>query len=280
MALTTLRFPTNDDKLHQHYVNFFIGDQYRLKANANTGKLKALGGVTKNTARTVITLPLPADLATSYKSNYSTESLGAAGFAAAAGGEKLLSELKGTDVKEVEAARQQQQNQKGNNPAEATAAGKGLALSQFVQGTSLFGGGVQGAFAAGGIARNPHQAVLFDGVDLRSHSFSYKLVAKNQEESIALRDVIDQFKYYMSPSYTQDTAGHFFNYPNVFNIEYSDGLKLHNIGSSVLTSFDVNYHGEGTPLYFDDGSPFSVNLTMAFQELQIVTREDIRKRGM
>jgi hypothetical protein len=150
---------------------------------------------------------------------------------------------------------------------------------------SLAAGGLAGAAAGAtvveslglkaGLALNPHLAVLFKGVGLRTFAFQYKFVARNQKESNQLRDIIKRLNYHMHPDYF---AGNFaFKYPDEFRIEFSQNRKdwLFNLKDCVMTDMTVNYNGEGMPLFFEDvGGPVSIDISMSFQETKIFTKRD------
>ena len=149
----------------------------------------------------------------------------------------------------------------------------------------LAAGGLAGAAAGAtvaeslglkaGLAVNPHLAVLFKGVGLRTFAFQYKFVARNQQESNQLRDIIKKLNYHMHPDYF---AGNFaFKYPDEFRIEFSQNRKdwLFNLKDCVMTDMTVNYNGEGMPLFFEDvGGPVSIDISMSFQETKIFTKRD------
>ena len=88
---------------------------------------------------------------------------------------------------------------------------------------------------------NPHQAVIFQGVGFKEHSFSYKFVARNEQESRQIQAICTVFRYHMLPSYANE--GLAFNYPHEFEIEFSDVVApfLYRIGTCVLKSFNVTY---------------------------------------
>lgn len=161
----------------------------------------------------------------------------------------------------------------------ASSIGKKMGIS------ALGAGGLAGAAAGAtvveslglkaGLAVNPHLAVLFKGVGLRTFAFQYKFVARNQQESNQLRDIIKKLNYHMHPDYF---AGNFaFKYPDEFRIEFSQNRKewLFNIKDCVMTDMTVNYNGEGMPLFFEDvGGPVSIDISMSFQETKIFTKRD------
>lgn len=134
---------------------------------------------------------------------------------------------------------------------------------------------LQGALYGKGIARNPHAAQLFSGVNFRTHNFSYTFSPKSKDESNELYKIIKWFKWASSPSF-RDAKSQFFNYPNSFDIDFNNEDYLFSIGECNLTSFSVDYHGQGTPLYFKDTkAPVQVTMNMSFTEVKIVTKDSI-----
>lgn len=192
-----------------------------------------------------IMLPMPPDLSTKYGANYNTSAQGGALSAAIQTGASLVD-------------------------GEGASAFMGaLRIASEGLGT----GGEIGQ-AALGRAANPFQAVFFQNPELRTHSFSYTLSAQNVAESDTIRNIIKEFKTAMLPTFAGNKT--FFNYPKVFEIEFRFDNYLFEIGTSVLTSFDVSYHAENTPSYFDiTKAPTAVKISMSFQETNILTADDV-----
>ena len=80
---------------------------------------------------------------------------------------------------------------------------------------------------------------------------------------------------------------HYFDYPNLFDVDFHYDKYLYNMGPSVCNSIDVQYHAEGQPLYFDvpkelgenevgEKAPVSINLTMNLTEIFVITKEGIK----
>jgi len=254
----------------------------------------------KNVGR-VFVLPIPGQLAVGSKMDYESKGIGA--FGALAAGRGVTSGA----MDDISGLISNKFNQVANKIGTASTVGAktdvaldeimgegqtltaaGLAVGATVAGTklgklgvgALAGAATGGALIEGhglkaGLAVNPHLAVLFKGVGLRSFGFQYKFVARNQQESIRLRDMIRALQYHMHPDYF---AGNFaFRYPDEFRIEFSENRKdwLFDIKDCVLTDMNINYNGEGMPLFFDDvGGPVSVDIQMTFQETQILTKRD------
>ncbi|NBR25018.1 MAG: hypothetical protein EBU08_14835 [Micrococcales bacterium] len=163
-------------------------------------------------------------------------------------------------------------------------------------------GGVGKAILAnsGGVAANPHRVVLFEGVGFRDHSFSYQFTPKSYSEAETLRQIIRAFKYHSAPGFASSvsvktsnlnagigdlnnkTPGKFFfKYPEFFTIEFHHKDHLFEIAPSVLTRFSVDYHPLNTPAYArEEGgppTPVQINISMSFQETEIVTKEAVDK---
>lgn len=245
-------------------------------------------------------LPIPASLQTGYNANYdSTSELGAAGNLAKAAAEAFertdrafVEDLKSA----VEKANISNEDLKGTlgqmgmSVVEGTDISTlvGTILGQAAAGTAGAGIGAAAGAAAGnigrgalvglGVARNPHLANIFQGVNFKTHSFQYKLIARSKKESDAIRDLIRNFKYHMAPSYKAGFNDHIFEYPSKFEIQMRAGDYLFEFGESVLTAFNVNYTGEGGPAFFEQtNAPYAVTIDLSFTETSIVTKKEIRQ---
>lgn len=275
-----ITFPS--DLTNEHYMIFSVMNRNREKRSS---------AVTETAIRNIV-LPVPNNLQATYGAQYENEGLGALG-AAAAG--RLSSAQLGqgaSDIGELIKSKFGAATgsiKSGDNdgmlkaaaivaPLAATAAATGGAGSVAGALTALGTGGsvLSGVSVDEGLAINPHMAVLFKGVDMREHSFTYKFIARNNQESETLQKLIAVLKYHMHPGYTAGTLA--FEYPDEFEISFADTIasNLYKIGTSVLKSLTVNYNGEGIPLFFEGtGQPVSIEITMAFQETKIITRGDM-----
>jgi hypothetical protein len=73
-------------------------------------------------------------------------------------------------------------------------------------------------------------------------------------------------------------SGMFFIPPSLFNVEFMFGPEenqyLPRYGDCVLKDIDVNYAPNGFATH-NDGSPVQIQLTLTFQEIEIITKEKI-----
>jgi hypothetical protein len=225
----------------------------------------------------MVTLPIPTDLSTGYGVQYSQVGLGVLG------GKAQEFYREGGDVSSaVEKFKVSEAGELLGEQAKAIGASIAPDVAAIIGG--VFGGlagasvgaaasGVaRGALSGAGIAVNPHMAVLFEGVNFRTHSFNYKFSPRSADESKILKEIIFFFKMSMHP--TKDGLA-FFNYPDEFEINFSHPDYLFNIGNSVLSSFNVNYQPDGGSHYHVNGAPVSLGLSLNFTEIEINTKEEI-----
>ena len=246
----------------------FTTDNLRTSSKANTKKFHN------------IFLPMPPQLQTSYGVNYQNAEIGGGGAAMLSAGGAVF----GTIGEAINA------DSIGGGFSKLVEAGSAF-IGKIAEG-GLSGAGevlknataraiaesdnpvIRGALSTQNVAANPYQAVFFTSPNFRTHSFAYTLFAKNESESETIRQIVRAFKKAMLPSITENTL--FFRYPKVFEISFRHDDHLFEIGTSVMTQFDVNYHGEGTPAYFDNTkAPTNVQISMSFQEVNILTSEDV-----
>jgi hypothetical protein len=126
-----------------------------------------------------IFLPIPYGLRTAYNANWGQTELGVIGGEAVQqikNGNMDLNELAGAAGAKV------MQN-------------IGTSLSEYV---GIDANKITSAALKGII--NPNYALIFMGSEFRSFNFSYKLIARNAEESNQILNIVRALKYYMSPS--------------------------------------------------------------------------------
>ena len=128
---------------------------------------------------------------------------------------------------------------------------------------------------------NPNMELLFNGVTLRSFSFSFDLAPRDERESDTIKRMLRIFKQNMQAKKSSDggnTSGLFLRSPNVFQLNYKTGRRnhnfLHKFKPMALLNMAVNYTGAGTYATYDDTTPVHMKLDLSFQELNPVYQED------
>jgi hypothetical protein len=136
------------------------------------------------------------------------------------------------------------------------------------------------ALATQGLALNPQEQLLFDGITFRTYQLAFTFTPYSRQEARTVREIIKQFRLYAAPQIKEGAAGMFFIPPATFNLTFKfngkDNENLSKVGESVITSIDVNYTPNGFSAH-SDGAPVQTTLTLQFKELQLVDRTQISK---
>jgi hypothetical protein len=120
---------------------------------------------------------------------------------------------------------------------------------------------------------NPHPSVFFKGLPMRQFSFLWKLVPIEATDAANLKKMIDVIKWNILP----DLAGDFLTYPNLLQISVEGkGAGRYGVFKKMFVeAFSVNYTGEGTSAFFDDGAPVSIIMSMQLRESEMFIRKDV-----
>ena len=185
------------------------------------------------------------------------------------------------------AALQAVRNEAGKiTSAAGTGTGQGALVAGFAglaTKNALGQGGDAGTYLSrsGGITFNQNVELLFTGVDLRTaFGFNFDMVPRSAEEAKAIKDIIRILKLAMSPSKGNTGAGQglFITAPRVFNVLYKSGSKdhpfLNRFKTCALQSMSVNFTPDGTYTTYADATPVHIQMTLQFQELTPIFRED------
>lgn len=123
---------------------------------------------------------------------------------------------------------------------------------------------------------NPHMSTIFQGVNIRTHQFSWRLSPRNQDETKAITKIDKMFQYNLHPKMSDNTFS--LDYPNQLYIDFFPKSEDFNykVRKSVITSYVLNNAATGMPAWFGQtNAPTDYELTVALQEVDIVTRNEL-----
>jgi hypothetical protein len=266
-----------------HYVKFSIRQVEPTQPLTNAGisstiqsvgaTLAKVGAVNYNPNTTTIAdticLYMPDTLTSSYNASYDELS--------------LTSEL-GTFGKGVQAFTALKDVFTDQNKGAITSADPFITNILTQLGSNLVGahGASDAAIQQQGYAINPQMQMIFRGMDFRQFQLSFLFTPSSSNEAATVNQIITTFKYHFSPSVLSASNainGMFFVPPAIFNLQFmfnaSENLYLPKYGDCVLRDIDVNYAPNGFAAH-NDGAPVQTQLTMTFQEIEIVTKEKIK----
>ena len=251
------------------------GDTVKL---AKSKKARSTGlAANSNPTRRItdsVALYLPPSVQDSTVAAYNTDATGALGFAAA-GGMDILRKFNQNDMAGASSAL--------INLAKGFLGNAGL--KGLAEVADTFSGGSGGAGLINKFfsqADNPYLEVLFDKMNLRNFSYTFTLAPKNTDERDDIQRIIQLFRFHMSPEVISEN-NRFLRLPSEFDIHYmyqhksgqaSENDYYNKIATCVMTGCDVDYTPDGVNS-FDDGSPTKMTMTLAFTELEMLTKEKV-----
>jgi hypothetical protein len=261
-----LKFPEKLSAEHQDVIKFtMVKFRPRNVSNENANLNPVQGRQGKQTSIGSVTLPIPAGISDNNSVTWNSDELDPFKAMGVDIAQSAIFQGIGAGANSAVAAGQNI----ANNSSDAGAA-LGNKFVEAATGTSNLLSRTRGAII------NPNMELLFQGPSLRPFSFTFKLAARNEEESRIIRSIIRFFKQGMSPIRTE--ANLFLKAPHTFQIQYLHLGKQHNylnkFKECALQSFSVNYAPEGQYATFYTGAMVSYEITMQFQELEPVFNND------
>lgn len=157
-----------------------------------------------------------------------------------------------------------------------------------------------GVGEAFGSVLNPFVALSFQGVDLKTHSFSWNLAPKTRRESEILNEIIKHIKKNAAPEYenvatvsnknssaaTSNAINRvasrlLIKYPSMVDIWFTgvDPFYYYYFKRCMINSVAINFSPSGPPAILSGGKPAFVQLNMTLTETQIHTRNDYENLG-
>lgn len=220
-----------------------------------------------NTVRidTAIALYMPPGISTSYQSNWQTTELGAAG--------AIIDAFTGIgDLSNFQTYQDIWNTGKAVAPEylAMTAAAVASALTPFnVKDAATF---------YRQSVLNPYVEVIFNGVNNRTFSFTFKFIPRSQEEQLVVKDIIDTLKFHRAPEKKISGVNSIWSFPSTFDISFlkKNGQVnewIFKISTCAMTDLQIQHGSDNGFSTFEDGSPFSTSITMSFTELEVLTKE-------
>ncbi len=257
---SNIRFPSETPKIYTR----IVFHEYNRDVSSGVPKHQQVGS---------IILPIPEDVSDQTNININNTELGDIRALMELGklGIDQISKLKSADdgINAMQAGMDSSTNMTKSHSVSSL-----LALTPIVM--DAFPAARQMAEATGGIVRNPHTTALFNGVNLKSHSFAWRLSPRNQGEADTMMDVIKEFKYRALPSYDVNTptARFALKYPELVTVSFEGTDSLDDVGFAFIESVNISHFPNG-PAFFKDGKPVEVQISISLRETDIQTKESL-----
>jgi hypothetical protein len=127
-----------------------------------------------------------------------------------------------------------------------------------------------------GFKVDPNYTYVYQGSAPRNFTYSINMIPKNADEALAIQKIIKDFKKFSAPFKEQHVRNSYWQI-EIVNVKLRD-MTIFDKKAWALTSVSVNYSGAGASLFFEDGMPKQINLSLAFQEIETIYRSDYSKK--
>lgn len=130
--------------------------------------------------------------------------------------------------------------------------------------------------------KNPFTEVIFNGVQNRTFSFTFRFVPRSVEEQQEVKNIVDTLKFHRAPEFVKSgfMQHSYWKFPSEFDIQFLHrGVEnpwIFKVSTCALTNLVVNHGGEGQFAVHEDGSPVVTDLNLEFTELETLTKERIQ----
>ena len=127
---------------------------------------------------------------------------------------------------------------------------------------------------------NPGTRLLFDQPAMRQFAFSFKLIPTSFGESVAIKNIVKNFRFQMYPREIDLTPGIPIGYefPNIYRIEFGfqgGSLQIPNIQYCYLKDVQTAYNSTSGGVFFESGYPTEIDLNLTFLEYRALSKRDI-----
>lgn len=123
-----------------------------------------------------------------------------------------------------------------------------------------------------GAVLNPFSYQIFNGVQHRTFSYKFNLVARSPRESKKIKELCDAFIFYSLPGRSNEEGGaNFLEIPVQWQIDYyKQGTKLEFFdqpAACFLQTVNITYNDGANQQLHSDGSPINVGLELGYVEI-------------
>ena len=163
----------------------------------------------------------------------------------------------------------------------ADLAAVGSQVGKLVTGLGSFATGGLGAGVGAAVQRRTGIApaamteMIFNGIDYRTFSFTFKFTPRSRKESDVVNNLLHAIKDAMLPTRVGTKSIAAYQVPHEFVIRFMKGTKINpyldQIGLCACTGVDIDYGSDKFSTH-PSGDPVSIDATLTFRELELMER--------
>lgn len=128
---------------------------------------------------------------------------------------------------------------------------------------------------------NPNVELLYQGPQLRSFGFTFQFAPKSASEAAIVNQIILEFKKWSAPKESGDGM---YEVPHVWQVKYHTATGVNTnmnvFKRAALRDISVqDNQGMNMHMTFPDGQPIVKTMSLTFQEVDVITRDDHESSG-
>lgn len=133
--------------------------------------------------------------------------------------------------------------------------------------------------------KSPNTHTLFQGVNIRSFSFTFRMVAEEKSESDQIQKIIDFLRANSYPELAQDTGfKSILKFPPLWSIQFlfngNENPYMPTIDYCFLQGVDTVYNTQETSFFQETGAPFDVSVALTFTEAKPQNKNSLNERSI
>ena len=134
------------------------------------------------------------------------------------------------------------------------------------------------------VTTSPNERTMFEKVNLRTHSFSFKMIARNEAELAEIKNIVQFFREEVYPEAITVVDGgppFAYEFPNVFKIEVLNRLgnrPAPKFGRCYLESVQTTFNSTATGMYNAEDF-MEVDIALSFKEISALHKGLVRDEG-
>ena len=130
--------------------------------------------------------------------------------------------------------------------------------------------------------KNPNTNTTFKANGMRTFSFDFKMVARNEKESEVIRKIHSKFRHFTYAARKGGSSNFIVDFPPVWTIRFmdqgqnslSENTYIPRIFSCYLTQCNSTFNADAN-IYHNDKAPLVIDMSVTYQETRALTRNDI-----
>ena len=130
--------------------------------------------------------------------------------------------------------------------------------------------------------KNPNTNTTFKANALRTFSFAFKLIARNEQESTVIRKIHSKFRHFTYAARKGGSSNFVVDFPPVWTVRFmnqgvnslSENTFIPRIFSCYLTQCNSTFNADAN-IYHNNSAPLVIDMNITYQETRALTRNDI-----